>query len=261
MHPILIKIGGVSIGTYGFFVFLGIALAYIFLLNQTKHYNISKDTAGDIVFWAIIGGFASARLFYIAINWQDFIISPWQYLFSRSGFVFYPGLLGGALAVFIFIKHKKLSLLNTADFLAPAIPLAHSLGRVGCFFFGCCYGKPANCRICLLFPPNSPAGLLHKPVIPTQLISSFCLLAIFTALVVIRDHKRFKGQVFFSYLILYGIFRFIIEFFRGDPRGYFWIFSTSQWFALAIVPLAVFLYWQNLKKGAKNGKPLDSRNI
>ena len=164
MHPILIKIGGVSIGTYGFFVFLGIALAYIFLLNQTKHYNISKDTAGDIVFWAIIGGFASARLFYIAINWQDFIISPWQYLFSRSGFVFYPGLLGGALAVFIFIKHKKLSLLNTADFLAPAIPLAHSLGRVGCFFFeahvevAVAVGSPARCDAIYVFAFHTAVG-------------------------------------------------------------------------------------------------------
>ncbi len=261
MHPILIKIGEFSISTYGFFVFLGAAAAYIFLLNESKLYNISADITADIIFWAMIGGFTAARLFYIILNWQDFLYSPWHYLFSRSGFVFYPGLLGGILAVSVFIKRKKIGLLKTADFIAPAIPLAHSLGRIGCFSYGCCYGKPANCKICMLFPPNSPAGRLGVPVIPTQLISSFFLILIFISLIFIRDHRRFKGQIFFCYLMLYGIFRFIIEFFRGDPRGYLGIFSTSQWFALLIVPIVLVLYWQNSKRRENNGQPNNSGSL
>ncbi|OQX88164.1 MAG: hypothetical protein B6D55_01260 [Candidatus Omnitrophica bacterium 4484_70.2] len=126
------------------------------------------------------------------------------------------------------------------------MPLGHSLGRWGCFFNGCCYGKPTTSWIGVKFPPDSPAGILGEKVIPTQLISLFFLLVIFFILLNLRKRKKFKGEIFLSYLILYGIFRFIIEFFRGDPRGYIFIFSTSQFISLIVVAIGISM-WKKVK--------------
>jgi len=234
MHPVLFKIGPVTIATYGLFVSLGVIAGYLFSLKESFSYSIPRDKISDLLFISLASGFITARIFYILINWDYFIQAPMALIFSRSGFVFYGGLIGGGLAGWIFVRRNKLPCLIVLDLIAPAVALGHSLGRLGCFSYGCCYGKPTTSFIGMLFPAGSPAGI-GEPVIPTQLISSFFLLVIFFLLLCVRDRRKFKGQVFFSYLFLYGIFRFIIEFYRGDPRGYWGVFSVSQWISLLLV--------------------------
>lgn len=241
MHPILFKIGSINIYTYGFFVFLGILSAYLFLVKEFKREGISLVIAEDLFFWVIIISMVSARLTFILLNFNEFINSPLSFLFSGSGFVFYGGFIGGLITGIIFLKKKKLPILRILDVVSPAIPLGHSLGRIGCFSYGCCYGKPTTSFWGVLFPPDSPAGMTGLPVIPTQLISSFFLLVIFVILLLVRDRKIFRGGVFVTYLFLYGIFRFLIEFIRGDERGFFWIFSISQWLAMGFIILSLFL--------------------
>jgi phosphatidylglycerol:prolipoprotein diacylglycerol transferase len=128
------------------------------------------------------------------------------------------------------------------DVIAIGIPLGHAFGRLGCFFYGCCYGKPTDSFIGVLFPPDSAAGYLGVKVIPTQLISSFFLFVLFFILLFLRKKKRFDGQIALSYIILYSIFRFLIEFFRGDPRGTFLHLSTSQFISLILVVISAFAW-------------------
>lgn len=251
MHPILFKIGPLTFYTYGFFVFLGILCGYLFALKESRRYGIEKDKVSDLLFWALLSGFISARLLYIVINWKDFLDAPLGFILSGSGFVFYGGLVGGVLSLCFFIKKYKLSFLKTLDLLAPALSLGHSLGRIGCFFYGCCYGKPASSFIGIAFPPGSPAGYMQLPVIPTQLISSFFIAVIFVILLVVRDKKFFKGAVFLSYISLYSIFRFIIEFYRGDERGFFLFFSISQWLSLIFLVFALIAWFTVLKHKIK----------
>ena len=232
MHPVLFKLGPLKIYTYGFFVFLGISLGLVFALKESKKEGIPRDRILDLIFWMLLYSFLSSRILYIVINFRYFIQEPLGFIFSGSGFVFYGGLLGGTIAALFFINKYKLPLFKTFDILSCSLVLGHSLGRIGCFFYGCCYGVITNSFIGVLFPVGSPAGSVGNPLVPVQLISSFFLIVIFVLLLLIRDRKLFDGEVFAAYIILYSLFRFIIEFYRSDPRGFFLSLSVAQWLSL-----------------------------
>jgi len=247
MYPVLFKLGPLTIYTYGFFVLLGVIITYWLSLKETAWQGIDKNSFSNLFFWTIIFSFVGARFLYIVVEWRIFVEYPLRVVLGRSGFVFYGGVIGGLLALYVLVKKYNLKFLKVADILALYIPLGHAIGRIGCFCYGCCYGRPTDSWIGIQFPPHSPAGILGTKVIPTQLISLFFLLIIFFILLNIKRRKKFNGQIFLSYLVIYGIFRFIIEFFRGDPRGYIWIFSTSQWISIIVVVLSVY-YWLRSRK-------------
>ncbi|MCF7875027.1 MAG: prolipoprotein diacylglyceryl transferase [Candidatus Omnitrophica bacterium] len=249
MHPILFKIGPVTIYTYGFFIFLGVLFGYLVSQKRAKESGIDKQQFSNIFFQTLIAGFIGARIVYIIINWQYFLNEPLNIIFSRSGFVFYGGIIFGILSVFILSKKHKINFLKITDIFALAIPLAHGFGRIGCFFYGCCYGLPAQSFLGIKFPPNSPAGSWGAKVIPTQIISAVFLFILFIFLFKIRNKAKSPGKLTGYYLLIYGVFRFIIEFFRGDPRGFFLIFSTSQWLSLLLIFLAsIILNKKNRQK-------------
>jgi phosphatidylglycerol:prolipoprotein diacylglycerol transferase len=227
MHPILFKIGSLTIYTYGFFVFLGVVFGYMVARKNAVKNGISDSAFADIFFWGIVFGFLGARLLYILVEIKNLGVDPWGVIFGRSGFVFYGGIISGAVAAYCLAKKFKVDFMKLCDSIAPGLALGHALGRVGCFFYGCCYGRPDD-RCGILFPSESPAGMLGVKVLPTQLIESFCLFVLFLVLWVISRRKKFDGQIFSLYLILYSVLRFSLEFFRYDPRGTFYGFSTSQ---------------------------------
>jgi phosphatidylglycerol:prolipoprotein diacylglycerol transferase len=208
--------------------------------------GLPANVFAHIFFWALVFGFLGARVTYILVEWKWFLANPLGVIFSRSGFVFYGGVIAGILTVLILAKKYKLDLLKSADVAALGIPLGHAIGRIGCFCYGCCYGVPTNSFPGVLFPPQSPAGLSGVKVIPTQLISAFSLFLIFCLLLMVRKRRRFSGQVVLSYTFFYGIFRFIIEFYRGDWRGKIFFLSTSQFFSLIAIIASVifFLKWR-----------------
>ncbi len=238
MYPILFKIGPVAIYTYGVMVALGIMAGLYFALKQTKKEVIGSSVIVDIIFWIILSGFIGARITYIFVEWKYFTEYPLKALFAREGFVFYGGFIFSFLAAFLYVKIKKLNAWKLADILAPSTALGYAIGRLGCFFYGCCYGKPTNSFLGILFPPGSPAGSLGVKVIPTQLISSLILFVIFIILVMLRKHKKFDGQIFWIFVLLEAVTRFGIEFLRGDERGSIGAFSVSQVIAIVMAVIA-----------------------
>lgn len=242
MHPILFKIGNFTIPTYGVFVFLGVISAYLLSIKEAKRCGLNDEKFSDLVFWSIIFGFVGARVLYIFVEWQWFIHDPWAIILSRSGFVFYGGVIGSSAAFYIVSKRKGIGFLKAADIAALYIPLAHALGRIGCFFYGCCYGKVTKNWCGFKFSANSPAGMLGDvKLIPTQLISSLALCLIFVLLRVCYDNKKNDGVILFLYILSYSIFRFLIEFIRFDYRGVLFGLSTSQFIAIVMVLLSLFL--------------------
>ncbi|MDD5585225.1 MAG: prolipoprotein diacylglyceryl transferase [Candidatus Omnitrophica bacterium] len=235
MHPILFKFGPLTIYTYGFFVFLGVLFGYYLCLKEGKRVGIESRVVSDIIFWTILFSFIGARVFYIIVEFKSFLIDPFAVLFSRSGFVFYGGVIFGFAALYFLTRRYKIQFLRFADILGIATPLAHAIGRIGCFFYGCCYGRVTHSFIGVAFPPESPAYSLSEKVIPTQLIESFFLFIIFAAMLFLKKRKKFDGQLIFTYFILYGVVRFIVEFFRGDPRGHILFLSTSQVISIAMI--------------------------
>ncbi|MCF7878090.1 MAG: prolipoprotein diacylglyceryl transferase, partial [Candidatus Omnitrophica bacterium] len=165
------------------------------------------------------------------------------------GFVFYGGIIFGIFSIFLLSKKYKIKFLKITDIFALAIPLAHSFGRIGCFFYGCCYGLPTQSFLGIKFPLDSPAGSWDAKLIPTQIISAVFLFILFVFLFKVRNKAKSPGKLTGYYLLIYGFFRFIIEFFRGDPRGFFFVFSTSQWLSLLLIFLASIIL--NKKSGQK----------
>ncbi len=249
MCPVLFKIGSFHFYTYGVLVFLGVLCGYLFAVREARKSGLDARLFSDTLFWSIIWGFIGARLLYVIVEWRAFFQMPVALLLGRAGFVFYGGVLGGLAALYLQTKKHNADFLRYVDLIILVVPLGHFFGRLGCFFYGCCYGVPTDSWIGMTFPPGSPAGILATNVIPTQLISALFLLLIFFLLLFIHNRQRFRGQIMLSYFILYGSFRFVIEFFRGDPRGFIGFFSTSQIIAVVFI-LAGILSWRRLARSS-----------
>ena len=249
MFPELISIGQLTIHTYGLMVALGIMTG----VGLAEHlYRKSGGEPGRVIDMAlivVICGLIGARLLFILINLDYYASNPIETVMMwKGGLVFYGGLLGGILALLGCIRFYRLPLWSMLDIGAAAIAVGHGLGRLGCFTAGCCYGKLTDLPWSVTFtdPRCLAVGVLNESVHPTQLYSFLFLMGLTGFLVWLHPRRKFTGQGTAAYLILYGLFRFGVEFLRSDPRGTFDLFgtslATSQWISLAAVAAGVTIY-------------------
>lgn len=236
----LIEIGGKSYVTlYGICIAIGIILCIMtlhFLGNKLKVNKQFLSLVETIAYCAILVGFFSAAVFqgiYTYIETGIFSLN--------SGITFLGGLIGGVvsfIAIYLVLRKKATGRITDILPIAPCcILIAHSLGRLGCFFAGCCGGIRTDSWLGIKFP-----GTFVK-VYPTQLFEAIFLLVFFIVLSLLVYKKNFK-YTFVAYLGGYGIWRFLIEFLRGDNRGEFvGNISPSQFWALLMIILAVPTYF------------------
>lgn len=225
-----------------------------FLTQELKRREMDSRLATDIVFAAAIGGILGSKIYYIIENIGS--VSNLQELtdltFSGAGLVFFGGLIGGTLGVSIVLWKRKLKWLQFADIVAPLLILGYAIGRIGCFLVGDDYGIPTTLPWGVTFenglPPttsyyfetyypwidisNFTSGLI--PVHPTQLYEFFLGIGIFIFLWKRRNSVAYYGQLFFEYMILAGIERFLIEFIRTNPK-YVWGLSGAQIIGLLLI--------------------------
>jgi len=198
-----------------------------FLSLDAKRYQIPKETAYDLVFWCILWGILGARIFYVFIEWPYFSNNLLEIpMLQKGGLAWQGGFLGGALAGVCFARSKKLSLRPLLDLSAPYIALGQSIGRIGCFFNGCCYGKP------VAWGPYYPA--LHARLYPTQLFECAGLFIIFLILKKAQTKPHQAGFIFVFYLWLAAIERFIVEFYRADHDLLWGSLSLAQYVAAGV---------------------------
>jgi phosphatidylglycerol:prolipoprotein diacylglycerol transferase len=222
-------------------VALGCLVGFFYIRRAARREGFETDKIINLFFWVLISGFVGGRILYILVEWEYFLNEPLRTIFSRGGFVFYGGFIL-AFAVGIWqIRRKGLNIWRTTDIFAPAVVIAHAISRIGCFLNGCCYGRPTNSWLGVSFPLDSLAGSVGRPLIPIQLFSSLSLFIIFAILLTLKPYKKFDGQLFWVYVLLYGVTRSIIEIFRGDPRGHLWIFSTSQFIGIIFAILSLIM--------------------
>ena len=244
MHPVLLHIGSFNLYTYGLFVALGFMTAIWVSQKNAKSHGLSSESITDIFFVILVSALLGARLLYVLINFDGYknnlldIFKIWN-----GGLVFFGGFIAAVVATPIYLRSKNLDFWKTADIISPGLALGHAVGRIGCFFAGCCYGKECDLPIAVKFTnPESlaPIGVyLH----PTQLYSVFSNLTLFFILLWLQKRKKFNGMVFLSYIMLYSLFRSIVEFFRGDFRGdfFFEVVSMSQGIGLMVSLIAFIL--------------------
>lgn len=225
---------GMTIPMYGVLSAVGMLAAFVLLGFTRKHTRFSEDQALSAALWAIILGFVGAKVLFWLVELDQIIANPAYLLHTlREGFVFYGALIGGLLGVAIYALIKKLPFFSLTDYFIPALVIGHAFGRIGCVFAGCCYGMECASPISIVFPAGSaaPAGV---PLLPTQIMESVFLFLLCVFLVWKLTKRKPFGTVSGWYMVLYGAWRFTIEFFRNDERGFVGALSTSQFISIFI---------------------------
>lgn len=246
MFPVLIKIGPLTIHTYGFMIASAFMLGLWLALRQAAREGLPKEKITDIGFYALFSGIIGARIFFIATNWPLFSGHPLDMIkIWEGGLVFYGGVIFALPTVLWYAKKQGLQLWQTVDVWAPSIAVGHAIGRLGCFSAGCCYGLPADLPWAVTFSDPQSLAILGIPLHPTQLYEAAAELLNFAILLVVRKKKTFHGQIFWMYVLNYAIIRALVELFRGDiERGFIMPgISTSQGISIVMFAAALaFLF-------------------
>jgi prolipoprotein diacylglyceryl transferase len=205
-----------------------------------------EDMGFAVIGMAGILGLIGARLYHVLESPAEFFANPWPQLFSRFGFAWFGGFLGGFLALIYLARHFGIPLLEFLDICSPAATVGYGIGRIGCLLSGDGdYGVPTTLPWGMSFP-NGVVPTTDR-VHPTPLYEFFIWLAIGAFLwhlgtKALRGPKA-KGEIFCNYLILTGVARFLIEFIRINPRSFFGL-SNAQAASLVSIAVGAVLLWR-----------------
>jgi len=237
MYPEIIKLGPVSIYSYGLMLGIAFITASYLLTLELKRVNLNVNIASEITTLALIFGIIGAKLFHLFEYWDEFINDPLM-AFSPAGLTFYGGFLLATLVIFIYIKRKKLSFLQIADLNAPGLALAYGIARIGCHLSGDGdYGIVSNLPWAYSYTkgtvPTPPGVTVH----PTPIYELIAGILIFMFLWSKRKKYNVNGELFFVYLILTAIARFLVEIIRINPRIFFGL-SEAQIISIVLIIIA-----------------------
>ena len=248
MYPVLVRLGPLTIHTYGFLIATAFLVALWLAAGQARKVGLAYDKVTDQAFYTLVAGLAGSRLFYVATNWSYYAANPLDIVkIWEGGLVFYGGVLMALPVAVYMAKKDALPLWDAADIWATSIALGHAIGRLGCFCAGCCYGKPAGgLPWAVVF--NDPGTLAVKgvPLHPVQIYESAAEVLNFMILVALRRRQSFRGQLFWVYILNYSIIRAVAEVFRGDEiRGFiFGEVSISQGISIVMFLLSLVMLKQ-----------------
>ena len=270
MFPVLFEVGPFTVYMYGLMIAIGFLLVVFLLQREARQHGLDPKIISEMAFWTLFFGVVGSRIAHIVMYPEGYALSdPLGWInVSRGGLVFQGALAAAFLYCILAVRRRKLNFWSMADMVLPYVPLGQAFGRVGCFFFGCCYGvraddlpwamqfpagSPAHQDHMHHFPDFQPGALWSFPVHPTQLYSVVLLLLMFAVLLTLQKKKLlFTGFALPLYLVLYGLKRFLVEMFRGDgnPTNLgFGIITNQQVFSLlmVVVGIALLLYLRGRK--------------
>jgi phosphatidylglycerol---prolipoprotein diacylglyceryl transferase len=257
LHPILFRIGSFQLPTYGLILALALLTAVVTADRLGRREGFDRGRMLDFSTWIIVVGLVGAKVLMIISDWGYYRQNPGEILSwatLQAGGVFYGGFIASALFAVWYVRTYRLPALRMFDIYAPAVALAQSVGRWGCFSAGCDYGTPTRSFLGVVFTnpySHEVTGVpLNVRIHPTQLYESLATLVIGGILLWRYRHKKRDGEIFLLYLALYAIARFLLEFLRGDEdRGFVFhhLLSTSQFVAILAL-LASILLWAYLRR-------------
>ena len=237
-----LTLGPFTLHTYGLFVAAGFLLGIGWSMREARERGLDPEMLSDLGFYIILGAILGARLLYVLINPTYFWNNPQEiFMFWKGGLVFSGGAILATIFAVAFLKFKKQDPWLWMDTLAPGIGLGEAIGRIGCLAAGCCYGAVCDLPWAITFFHPESLAPLHQPLHPTQLYHSLAGLACFAVTLAMKPKIRHTGQLMGIFLILFGLFRFLIELFRSDYRGDFGPISVTQLIALGAAGLGFFI--------------------
>ena len=259
MFPDLIDLGFLHLKTYGACMATGFLLCW----HLVERLSGRKDLS-NLLLSLMVSGVIGSRIAYVVEHWQsEFAANPLLVVrVDQGGLMFYGGFILAFLVFFVWCFVKKENPLKLADLLAAVVPLGHAFGRIGCFFYGCCYGRDSDCWCAVTFPAGSPSWFEHGrqmvSVLPTQLFEAAALLVLFGGLMWVWFRHRGTetrrgmgpGCILGFYLCGYAVIRFGIEILRGDPRAAVGPFSISQTISIGMLVLGSLFVLNSKRKPA-----------
>ena len=280
MYPVIYDFGNINIfgfefnpviNSYGFMLMMAFYTCYYFLNKDLKRLGYDSNLSGDIVFAAAVGGILGSKIYYLIENFDRVIADPTGMIFSGAGLVFLGGLMGGTLGVTFVINKNNLSWITFADIVAPLLILGYAIGRIGCLLVGDDYGLPTHLPWGIEFPNGLPPstysifqtyypwvsldnfdpGVLS--VHPTPIYEAIIGGLIFYYLYQKRTSVTIVGSLFFTYLILAGTERFIVEFLRVNEK-YFIGLSGAQMISILMITIGAWFLMHPVKQ------PVDSKS-
>jgi phosphatidylglycerol:prolipoprotein diacylglycerol transferase len=261
MHPVLFKVGGLVVTSFGLMMALAFLTGGWLLSRELRRKGEDPEIAWDLVMYAAFGGIIGAKLYYMVLHWPETAADPMGAILSRSGLVWYGGFILAALLVTWRVSRLHLAVPKIADAAAPALALAYGVGRIGCFLVGDDYGAPSDLPWAVAFPqgaPPSTAGNLRRyfgvsipdsipdatvlSVHPTQLYEVLMAVIIFAILWRLRTRLARPGLLFATYLGLAGAERFIVEIFRAKDDRFLGPLTVAQTISILLIVAATLIY-------------------
>lgn len=241
MRPILFYIGSLPVRAYGTMMIVGFLLGLWRASRICKRYKITPEQVMDACVLVLLSGIVGARLLFLLLTvpkegWGVFssVFRIWE-----GGLSFHGGLIGAIIAIAIYIRVKRIRFFDIADLLAPSLAIAYAFARIGCFLNGCCYGVATMLPWAVRFH-DPVTGELTAPSHPAQLYAFAINLVIFGILTRIERLKPARGVIFFSYLVLYSTYRFIIEFIRKGVTAQVMFAGLTQAQVASLAAIIVF---------------------
>lgn len=263
--PFAYDFGPLQLTGFGIAMLLAFVIGQMVASENLEARGENADIMGDVTVAAVVGGLGGAKLYYAIL------VGDPAAIFSRAGFVFWGGLIGGIVASAGVILYRKASFAQISDAAAPGLAAAYAVGRSGCWAVGDDYGRVWDGPLAVAFPEGAPpstvsnlvqfgatdlAGLPPDQVMavhPTQLYETAMGLAMFFLLWRLRNHRHATGWLFGAYCVLAGVERFIIEFFRAKDDRFFGAFTVAQLIALGFAVAGVA--WMAMRATPGEGRP------
>ncbi len=263
MHPVLFRIGPITIYSYGLMLALAFFVGTYLAQLRARKAGVGQNKIMDLSLYILVSAILGARVLFVILNWNDYQNNFWDiFKIWEGGLVFYGGLILAFFVAVWFLKKNKLPIWKVTDIFAPSLALGMAIGRIGCFLNGCCYGKISYpLGICFpssasVFTQQASDGLITQnakfslPVLPTQLYESLACLIIFFILLFIEKYKKFDGFLFWNFVLLYSVFRFIIEGFRFYEKNFIlfgWL-TISQLISIILAIISLLILNRSLLK-------------
>lgn len=252
MHPDLFSIGFLHVKTYGCCMAVGFLVAWQVISYLCRRSGRPFEPLGNLIVALMASGVIGSRVAYVIEHWEkEFASRPMDVIrIDQGGLMFYGGLILATLVFAFWCLLKREKPLGIGDLLCVGIPVGHAFGRIGCFFYGCCYGKESASALAVSFPRGSPAwyeqlnlGKIASgareslPVLPVQLFEAAANGLLFVALFLF--YRKYGRGTTALYLMGYAVIRFSMEYLRGDPRAAVGPFSISQTISIALFVLGL----------------------
>ena len=249
MYPVLFTIGNQTVTSYSVMIIISFISAYIIGLSEFKRKGIRVNLLDLLFLLSIIGGLAGAKILFLFqnVSLPIFFNEPFRYM--ESGYTFLGGLLTSILLFVLVARWRKVNFWFLGDAVAPALLLAYSIGRIGCFLIGDDYGKPSSLPWAVSFPHGSPPTF--ERVHPTQIYDTLLMFIVFLFLWRIRKRDLPVGWISYVTLIILGVERFLIEFIRSTTPSFIPFLSQAQIISIGFIVVGIYKLIQ-LKIRAKN---------